>query len=68
MKIELEVNDELVDEIVLKALKTAHACSNPKDVTLRADKKYCKKIRKALKEVIKHYSVPNQWEYIDREY
>ncbi len=63
-----ELNEDQLEEIVLAELKEAFQLADPKSVSLKEDKKFNKEIRKALKKVIKYYSPPDHWEYIDREY
>ncbi len=68
MKIELECTDEVVDEMVVQALISALECVKMDKERLRdkpyltkaekKDLKYDKKIAKALRWVIAHFSIP----------
>ena len=57
-KITLDVDPASLDEAIVEELKNTLATAEQwRDYTLKADRKYYKKLSKHLKTVIKHFSV-----------
>jgi predicted house-cleaning noncanonical NTP pyrophosphatase (MazG superfamily) len=56
MKTEIELSHDCIEEIVRQSLIHTFAIND----TIEDD--YSRKLHKALKKVIRHYSNPDQWE------
>ena len=61
MKLSIHVTHEIADEILLEQLKSQYEdCFYQDPILNDDDKKYVKRIRKALKRVLKHNMTPDE--------
>lgn len=64
MRTTIELTDQQLDEVIRLALISQYEDCNTghtSDWFMYADYEYDRKMRKALKKVIKHNSTPGQW-------
>jgi len=54
MKYVIDLTEGLMDEVFATVLRDYYELNDPKKVTMRADKKSCRKVRKAIRRLYKY--------------
>ena len=61
MKIEIEIGDEMERMVVTRALKWHYGCCDSEKFRIKEDRKYNKRLRKAIEVVLEAWMTPEEY-------
>lgn len=61
MKLEIEIADETARTILIENLKWHYGCSDLTGLHLKEDREYNKRLRKAIKVVLRAWMTPDEY-------